>query len=107
MLTPEIEKWGSEFFGEIWNYSCYPPQVDDGRPVMHKFSKATADATSLNGSPTPEWSFVCNGSGKNCNILDGSFKSFRVYKDAGVEKVVAVPVRVNILRFKGKKLNKS
>ena len=74
-----------------------PKQVDDGRPVLHKFSKATADANSMSSSPTPEWSFVCNGSGKNCNIFDGSFKAFRVYKDAGVEKVVAVPVWVKNL----------
>ena len=51
----------------------------------------------MNSSPTPEWSFSCDGSGKNCNIFDGSFKAFRVYKDAGVEKVVAVPVWVKNL----------
>ena len=71
-------------------------QVDQGTPVMHKFSAALASSSSA-GSPIPEWSFICNGSGKSCNLDDGSVKNMRVYNDSGVEKVVGLPTSRSIL----------
>ncbi|CAG5109849.1 Oidioi.mRNA.OKI2018_I69.chr2.g4330.t1.cds [Oikopleura dioica] len=71
-------------------------QVDQGTPVMHKFSASLAAASSA-GSPTPEWSFVCDGSGKSCNLNDGSVKNMRVFSDNGVEKVVGLPTSRSIL----------
>jgi len=72
-------------------------QVDQGIPVMHKFSAAQA-ASSSAGSPTPEWTYACDGSsGRTCNLNDGSVKNMRVFTDGGVEKVVGLPTSRSIL----------
>jgi len=72
-------------------------QVDQGIPVMHKFSAAQA-ASSSAGTPTPVWSYSCDGSsGRTCNLNDGSVKNMRVFTDAGVEKVVGLPTSRSIL----------
>lgn len=36
-------------------------QVDNGTPVLHKFSQSTADAASMPSDPTPEWTYTCSG----------------------------------------------
>lgn len=36
-------------------------QVDDGVPVLHKFTEEVAQADSLSSNPTPEWTYKCEG----------------------------------------------
>ena len=50
-------------------------QVDDGKPLLQKFSANIAGAAELPTTMTPEWTFICNGSGKTCNIHGGSTKA--------------------------------
>ena len=64
-------------------------QLDNGTPILQKFSAATASAASMGTTPTPEWTYSCSG-GNSCDTL-GSSKAVRVYLDQGVEKVVTVP----------------
>ena len=73
--------------GNEWQGFKSGGQVEDGRPIMHKFSKATADANSLSSAPTPVWSYKCRASGNACTNNNGSVKNMRVYKEKGVEKV--------------------
>ena len=67
-------------------------QVDEGFPIMEKFSAAVANAnTQFDQPPTPEWQYMCGSKGTHAECeLTGSAKTMRVYKDDGVEKVVAL-----------------
>ena len=50
-------------------------KVDDGKPLLQKFSANIAGAAELPTTVTPEWTFICNGTGKTCNIEGGSTKA--------------------------------
>ncbi|CBY12478.1 unnamed protein product [Oikopleura dioica] len=66
-------------------------QVDDGTPVLHKFSPEIANAASVS-DPQPTWTYTCDGTNSvTCNLANGSMKNMRVYADSGGEKVVALP----------------
>ena len=65
-------------------------QVDNGRPVLHKFSAEIANSASVS-DPMPEWTYRCGAAGTTCDLNDGSMKNGRVYFDDGVEKIVALP----------------
>jgi len=67
-------------------------QVDEGFPIMEKFSAAVANAnTQFDQPPIPEWQYMCGSKGTHAECeLTGSAKTMRVYKDDGVEKVVAL-----------------
>ena len=71
-------------------------QVDDGTPVLMKFSNTIASSSSVS-SPEPEWKYVCDGSNKSCNLNDGSMKNMRVYTDNAGENIVALPTSRSIL----------
>ena len=58
-------------------------QIDEGRPVLHKFSAALANASSASNNPTPEWSYNCGPTNSVCKMEDGSIKNMRVYMDGG------------------------
>lgn len=58
-------------------------QIDEGRPVLHKFSAALANASSASNNPTPEWSYNCGPANSVCKMEDGSIKNMRVYMDGG------------------------
>ena len=64
--------------------------VDEGQPILEKFSAATASASTMASAPTPVWSYVCQSAGVACTT-QGSSKAIRIYHDQGVEKVVTVP----------------
>ena len=50
-------------------------KVDDGQPLLQKFSANIAGAAQLPTTMTPDWTFICNGKGKTCNIQTGSTKA--------------------------------
>ena len=58
-------------------------QVDNGRPVMHKFPASLANANSASDNPTPDWSYNCGPANSVCKMEDGSVKNMRVYMDNG------------------------
>ena len=64
--------------------------VDAAKPILQKFSAATASASTMASAPTPVWSYMCQATGTTC-VTIGSSKAVRVYFDQGVEKVVTVP----------------
>merc|ERR1712037_110016 len=70
-------------------------QVDQGRPVMHKFSAQVANSDSVS-SPTPVWTYSCDSGSNSCALDDGSVKNMRVFTDNGVEKVVGLPTSRSI-----------
>ena len=71
--------------------------VDEGQPILQKFSAATASASTMPSAPTPVWSYICQAAGVSC-VTQGSSKALRIYHDGGVEKVVTVPgARASIL----------
>ena len=79
-------------------------QVDRGNPIFQKFSKATADATTMPSPPTPVWTWSCGGSANNppttlatasqCPTTGiepqkGSANTMRIFTSGGVEQVVS------------------
>ena len=64
--------------------------VDSGKPMLQKFSAATASAATMASAPTPVWTYMCQLAGTTCGV-SGSSKAIRIYMDQGVEKVVTVP----------------
>ncbi|CBY23664.1 unnamed protein product [Oikopleura dioica] len=70
-------------------------QVDQGRPVMHKFSAQVASSASVS-NPSPVWTYRCGSGSNSCALDDGSVKNMRVFNDNGVEKVVGLPTSRSI-----------
>ena len=64
--------------------------VDDGQPILQKFSAETASQATMPNAPTPVWSYICQTDKVSCQTA-GSSKAIRIYHDQGVEKVVTVP----------------
>lgn len=64
-------------------------QVEDGLPMMQKFSASVANARFMSKRPDPEWTWIC-GVGNNCST-GGSMKAIRTYMNGTEEMVVGVP----------------
>ena len=70
--------------------------VDDGNPIMQKFSKATADATTMPTPPTPEWTWQCGGTNNPASTLttkcpttvQAAVNTMRVFTHNSIEQVV-------------------
>ena len=70
--------------------------VDSGNPIMQKFSKTTADASTMSTPPTPEWTWICSGTSNPATTLStkcpatvqASVNTMRVFTHNSVEQVV-------------------
>jgi hypothetical protein len=70
--------------------------VDNGNPIMQKFSKATADASTMATPPTPEWTWICGGTSNPASTLSSkcpltvqaSVNTMRTFTHNSIEQVV-------------------
>jgi len=79
-------------------------QVDRGNPIFQKFSKATADATTMAAPPTAVWTWSCGGGANNPTtslaaasqcpttgvaLVRSSANTMRIFTSGGIEQIVS------------------